>query len=81
MLSRLTAKPWNVKIYDAYRHGRGVATYLARYLRGGPIKASRLIEEQEGEVVFRYRLGTDAGGDGKRQGVMRPYRRFCLWAK
>lgn len=71
LLSRLTAKPWNVKIHEAYEHGEGVATYLARYLKGGPIKDSRLIDQCDGEVTFRYRLGTDAGGDGKRQAEMR----------
>jgi hypothetical protein len=69
-LWRLTQKAWNVKIHDAYRHGSGVATYLARYLKGGPVGESRLITQREGGVVFRYRIGTDAGGDGKRQGVM-----------
>lgn len=70
LMSRLTAKPWNVKIYDAYEHGEGVATYLARYLKGGPMKDSRLIGQRGDEVIFRYRVGTDAGGNGKRQAVM-----------
>lgn len=70
LLSRLTTKPWNVKIHDAYAHGEGVVTYLARYLKGGPIHDSRLLAERDGEVTFRYRLGTDAGGDGKRQAEM-----------
>src|SRR5262249_50836660 len=29
---------WNVRIMERYRHGAGVVTYLARYLRGGPLK-------------------------------------------
>ena len=28
---------------ERYRHGAGVVTYLARYLRGGPIKNARLV--------------------------------------
>lgn len=70
MLVRLSRKPWNVKIHEAYRNGSGVVIYLARYLRGGPLARSRLVSEQAGQVVFRYRLGTDRGGDGKRQGTM-----------
>jgi len=63
--------PWNVKIHDAYQGGQSVATYLARYLRGGPIGNSRLLAQQDGQVVFRYRLGDLEGGDGKKQGVTR----------
>ena len=35
--------PWNVRIMERYRHGAGVVTYLARYLRGGPLKNARLV--------------------------------------
>ena len=38
----------------AYRHGAGVAVYLSRYVRGGPIKDSRLVTADEGSVQFRY---------------------------
>jgi hypothetical protein len=69
-LAKLSSKPWNVKIFDAYRDGSGVATYLARYIKGGPIGKSRLLGIRDGKVVFRYRIGTQDGGDGKRQGVM-----------
>lgn len=57
LLSRLTAKPWNVKIHETYPHGEGVATYLARYLKGEPIKDSRLIDLRDGDIrlMERYR--------------------------
>jgi hypothetical protein len=45
LLNRLGHKKktrWNVRIMERYPHGHGVATYLARYLRGGAIKNSRL---------------------------------------
>ncbi len=64
---RIVAKSWNVKIHERYEHGQGVATYLARYLRSGPIKNHRLLRIEDGQVHFRYRVGTHAGGDGKRQ--------------
>ena len=34
---KLTKIDWNVKILNRYDSGAGVATYLARYLKGGPI--------------------------------------------
>ena len=70
-MRRVSGKPWNVKIHDAYRHAEGVATYLAGYLKSGPIKNARLLGLSDGNVIFRYRVPTHAGGDGKRQGVAR----------
>jgi Putative transposase/Transposase zinc-binding domain len=47
--------PWNVHIRERYRHGAGVVTYLARYLRGGPIKNGRLVAYDGERVTFTYR--------------------------
>jgi hypothetical protein len=47
--------PWNVHIRERYRHGAGVVTYLARYLRGGPIKNARLVAWDGDRVTFTYR--------------------------
>jgi len=44
--------PWNVHIRERYRHGAGVVTYPARYLRGGPIKNGRLVA-YDGEASQR----------------------------
>ena len=46
---------WNVRIMERYRHGAGVVTYLARYLRGGPIKNARLVAWDGDRVTFTYR--------------------------
>jgi hypothetical protein len=46
---------WNVHIRERYRHGAGVVTYLARYLRGGPIKNARLVAYEGNRVTFTYR--------------------------
>ena len=46
---------WNVRIMERYRHGAGVMTYLARYLRGGPIKNARLVAYDGTRVTFTYR--------------------------
>jgi len=47
--------PWNVWIMERYRHGAGVVTYLARYLRGGPIRNARLVAFDGARVTLRYR--------------------------
>ena len=70
LLAKLTKVAWNVKILERYGSGVGVATYLAGYLKGGPLSNSRLIKVENGRVYFRYRLGSHEGGDGKRKGVM-----------
>lgn len=62
--------PWNVKIHEAYRNGESVTTYLARYIKGGPMGNSRLLSEEGGYVKFRYRLSALEGGDGKLQGTL-----------
>jgi hypothetical protein len=49
--------PWNVRIMERYRHGAGVVTYLARYLRGGPIKNARLVAYDGERVTFLHRAG------------------------
>lgn len=58
-LRHIAKRGWNVRIQGAYRHGKGVATYLARYARGGPIKDYRLAAVDSGHVAFRYRSHQD----------------------
>ena len=47
---------WNVRIMERYRHGAGVITYLARYLRGGPLKNARLVAWDGDRVTFTCRV-------------------------
>jgi len=47
---------WNVNFRERYKHGEGVVTYLARYLRGGPIANHRIVSCENGEVKFSYRI-------------------------
>lgn len=70
LLHKLTQSPWNVKVHDAYRNALSVATYLARYLKGGPIGKTRILSVENGRVTFRYRLSAKQGGDGKAQGIL-----------
>ena len=54
MLNRLGRKKWNVHIRARYAHGEGVATYLARYLKGGALKNTQLVCADASCVRFRY---------------------------
>jgi hypothetical protein len=54
-LGHPTTTKWNVRIMERYRHGAGVVTYLARYLRGGPITHARRVAWEGDRVTLRYR--------------------------
>jgi hypothetical protein len=51
---RLGKKDWNVRIMERYSHGAGVATYLARYMRGSPIRPERILAWNAQRVRFAY---------------------------
>jgi hypothetical protein len=59
VLNRVGRMVWNVKILERYEHGQGVVTYLARYLKGGPLSNGRLVDCRDGMVRFRYRDNGD----------------------
>jgi len=61
LLAATTAEPWHVRIEPPYAHGGGLVVYLARYLRGGPIKNHRLVDLSGGSLCFRYREHRPAG--------------------
>ena len=49
---------------ERYRHGAGVVTYLARYLRGGPLKNARLVAYDGERVTFTYRARQEEADAG-----------------
>ena len=51
-LNRLGRVKWRVRVMEKYSHGKGVISYLARKLRGGPILNSRIISVTENAVEF-----------------------------
>jgi Putative transposase/Transposase zinc-binding domain len=55
---------WNVRIMERYPHGAGVVTYLARYLRGGPIKNARLVAWDGERVTLRCRARQEEADGG-----------------
>ena len=70
LLNRLGRIKWNVHIRARYAHGAGVAAYLARYLKGGPLKNTQLIEADAARVAFRYRPHRDEDDAGEDTLVM-----------
>lgn len=67
-LNKLGRMKWNVHVRERYPHGAGVLTYLARYLRGGPLSNHRLVSCEPGRVSFRYRVNGD-GSDSRPRGL------------
>jgi len=63
LLNKLGRVKWNVHLRTRYAHGAGVATYLARYLRGGPLKNAQLSEVNQHHIGFSY---LPHGKDGDR---------------
>lgn len=63
--NKLGRVKWNVRIQERYEYGKGVLTYLARYIRGGAISNNRIIYDKNGEVKFRYRQGDNKKGTMK----------------
>jgi hypothetical protein len=55
LLNKLGRVKWKGDVSQRMEHGSGVATYLAAYLRGGPIGNGRLLEVRDGRVFFTYR--------------------------
>jgi hypothetical protein len=54
LLNRLGRIKWNVRVCPRYAHGEGVLRYLARYVRGGPLKDSQLSRTSDTQVRLRY---------------------------
>jgi Putative transposase/Transposase zinc-binding domain len=65
LLNRLGRVAWNVRVQSRYGHGVGVATYLARYVRGGPLRNGQIHRVSPTAVVYRYRSHGGDSGRGK----------------
>jgi ribosomal protein S27AE len=59
VLRQVARKNWNIRIQGSYKHGDGVAIYLSRYVRGGPIKDKRIVKATPENVIFRYKDHVD----------------------
>ena len=70
-LNKLARVKWNGRLCTRYAHGTGVATYLARYLRGGPLKNAQLVEVSPHHIGFVYRPHDEDGERSPPQALMR----------
>ena len=55
VIRQLYRKDFNVEVCDVYEHGRGVALYLARYVKGGPLPKDRELHCDGTHVRFPYK--------------------------
>ena len=53
-IRRQYTKHWNIELSKPYAHGRGVALYLARYVKGGPLGQERTLRVNDHGVHFDY---------------------------
>jgi Putative transposase/Transposase zinc-binding domain len=67
VLVEAARQKWNLRLTERYPHGRGVTKYLARYVRGGPIKDHRLLGVDGKQVTFRYGNHRQLDTQGKPQ--------------
>jgi hypothetical protein len=54
LINRLGRVSWHIWLCQRYPHGEGVLLYLARYLRGGPVRDSQLLATDDRGIVTRY---------------------------
>jgi hypothetical protein len=69
LLNKLGRTKWNVRVEAPYNHAHGVVTYLARYLRGGPISNRRIVGFDGQTVQVRvkdYRNSRSSGQTARR---------------
>ncbi len=53
-LNKLGRQDWVVHFCKRYNYAEGVATYLARYVKSGPLKNQQIISVSEQQVTFKY---------------------------
>lgn len=55
LCNKLGRQCWVVHCVKPYQQGNSVANYLARYIRGGSIKNSQIVQITDNTVRFRYK--------------------------
>jgi hypothetical protein len=69
---------WHFRYFGPYNHGRGVVEYLARYMRGGPIANSQLVDFNGSSITFTYKDTQSGELATLKLGVMEFIRRVLL---
>lgn len=67
LLNKLGRKKWNVHLRERYSAGVGVVKYLARYVRGGPLKNTQIQAVSPTQVTYRYYAHADNPEGTKRR--------------
>lgn len=67
---KVETKRWNVRLCDRYEDATAVLNYLGRYLHGGPMAESRILDFDGERVRFRYKNYRMKDPDGPQQSVM-----------
>lgn len=55
LINYLGRRYWHVYFAERYDHARGVAKYLSRYVKGGPLSRHQLTRGTGNTVIFKYR--------------------------
>lgn len=55
LLNKLGRKQWTVHFCNQYVHGKGVAKYLARYVKGGAFNNQQIKRVEDDQVRFLYK--------------------------
>lgn len=58
LLNKLGRVRWATYFCERYDHGGGVAKYLARYVKRGPLNNGQLVNLKDDRVTFRYQSHT-----------------------
>ena len=78
-IKQLYVAHWNVQIQPPYDHARGLALYLARYVKGGPLPKDRALSLDSKGFV---RMGYTDHRDGRAKTLCLPVHEFIariLW--
>ena len=54
LLNKLGRKDWVVHFCERYDHAEGVAKYLSRYVKSGPLKNQQIVTVTEQQVTWQY---------------------------
>jgi len=77
LINRLGRTHWVVHCCKPYRHGRGVLSYLSRYVRSGPLSNRQLQRVDDQRVTFRYHNHKTAQASRQRLSTAQFILRLC----
>ncbi len=79
LLTEAERKECIVDVEERYEHGLGVAAYLANYVRGGPLKNSRLVSLDKQNKTVTFRVSRKGEPWQQRTLTIKEFIRRVLW--